>query len=157
MDEFDCLLLVEVWAWLRISRPDWGIYTCDRRWASRIGGINEPWHGAIEYIDVNDDGQNELLIQYPTVAHGSALRILAWQNDKFEELASLGVGTPAGFEFGDFDGDGRVEIRTQETDWSVGLPYVRAPRLVLLFRWNGAKFAEVSRTNPAAESSQQLG
>jgi hypothetical protein len=117
--------------------------------------LSEPWHGAIDYVDVNEDGQKELLVQYPTGAHGSALRVLAWQNGKLEELAALGVGTPVGFEFGDFDGDGRVEIRTQETDWSVGLPYVRAPRSVLLLRWNGTKFVEVSRKSPVAGSSQQ--
>jgi len=112
--------------------------------------LSKPWHGAIDYVDVNEDGQRELLVQYPTGAHGSALRILAWQKGKFEELAGLGVGTPVGFEFGDFDGDGKVEIRTQETDWSVGLPYVNAPRCILLYRWDGTKFVEVSRKSPSA-------
>ncbi len=119
--------------------------------------LSEPWHGAIDYVDVNEDGQRELLVQYPTGAHGSVLRILSWQKGKFAELAGLGVGTPVGFEFGDFDGDGKVEIRTEETDWSAGLPYVSAPRSVLLFRWNGTKFVEVSRKSPATASSQQLG
>ena len=119
--------------------------------------LSEPWHGAIDYVDVNEDGQRELLVQYPTGAHGSALRILAWRNGKFDELAGLGVGTPVGFEFGDFDGDGKVEIRTQETDWSAGLPYVSAPRSVLLFRWNGTKFVEVSRNGPATENIRKLG
>jgi len=119
--------------------------------------VAERWCGAIDYVDVNEDGREELLVQYPTGAHGSALRILVWRNNKFEELASLRVGTPVGFEFGDFDGDGRVEIRTQETDWSVNLPYVRAPQSVLLFRWNGTEFAEVSKKSSAAENNQQLG
>jgi hypothetical protein len=114
--------------------------------------LGEPWHGAIDYVDVNADGQKELLVQYPTGAHGSALKILGWQAGEFKQLASLGVGTPVGFEFGDFDGDGRVEIKTEETDWSVGLPYVSAPRSMLLIRWNGADFVEVSRQTPPARS-----
>jgi hypothetical protein len=117
--------------------------------------LREPWRGAIDYVDVNEDGQRELLVQYPTGAHGSALKILVWQDGKFQELASLGVGTPVGFEFGDFDGDGKVEIRTQETDWTVGLPYVSAPRSVLLFRWNGTKFVEVSSKSTSAETSHE--
>lgn len=102
-----------------------------------------PW--AVEYADVNEDGMKELLLQHPTGAHGSALRVYVWQDREFRELACLRVGTSAGFGFGDFDGDGRIEIRTEETDWSANLPYVSAPRFILLFRWNGTGFVEVSR------------
>lgn len=122
--------------------------------ASTIEPVSrEPWCGAVDYVDVNGDGLRELLVQYPTGAHGSTLKILVWQDGQFQELSSLGVGTPVGFEFGDFDGDGKVEIRTQETDWTGGLPYVSAPRSVLLFRWNGSKFIEVSRKSTSEETS----
>jgi len=107
--------------------------------------ISRSWSGVVDYIDVNADGQKELLVQYPSGSHGCALRILSWQNGRFEELARLGVGTPTGFEFGDFDGDGKIEIKTHETDWSAGLPNVTSPRLVLLLRWDGSGFVEVSR------------
>jgi hypothetical protein len=107
--------------------------------------LQEPWCGAIDYVDVNDDGGRELLLQYPTGAHGSALKVFVWRDAKFQELSALTAGTPAGFEFGDFDGDGKIEIRTRETDWSVGLPYASAHRLFLLFRWDGSTFTEVSR------------
>jgi hypothetical protein len=106
---------------------------------------NRTWAGVVDYVDVNADGQKELVIQYPSGAHGSALKILGWRDGQFKELAQLAVGTPVGFEFGDFDGDGKIEIKTQETDWSAGLPYVSAPRVVLLVRWNGTEFVEVSR------------
>ncbi len=86
-----------------------------------------------------------MLIQYPIGAHGSALKIFGWRGSEYEELAHLTVGTPVGFDIGDFDGDGKIEIRTQETDWTTGLPYVSAPRIVLLMRWDGTRFAEVSR------------
>ena len=113
-------------------------------------GATEPerargWAGRVDYVDVNEDGQEELLVQYPAGAHGCALKILAWRGSQFEELANVGTGTPFGFEFGDFDGDGKIEIKTQETDWSSGLPYASAPRVVLLLRWNGAGFVEVTR------------
>jgi len=98
-----------------------------------------------QYADVNDDGQEEMLIQYPVGAHGSVLKVFGWRGSEFEELASLSVGTPVGFDISDFDGDGKIEIRTEETDWTAGLPYVNAPRIALLMRWDGTRFIEVSR------------
>jgi hypothetical protein len=99
----------------------------------------------VNYQDVNADGKRELLVQYPAGAHGSGLRIFGWKDGEFRQLARLGVGTPVGFEYGDFDGDGNIEIRTEEIDWSANLPYVSSPRVVLLIRWNGTDFVEVSR------------
>lgn len=98
------------------------------------------WPSRVEYADVNDDTIKELLVQYPTGAHGSAIKIFEWRESEFKEVADLRVGTPVGFEIGDFDGDGKIELRTEETDWSAGLSYDRAPRLVLLFRWDGSSF-----------------
>jgi hypothetical protein len=100
----------------------------------------------VNYLDLDGDGKKELLIQYPLGAHGSALRVLGWREGRFDELASISVGTPVGFDFGDFDGDGKIEVKTEETDWHAGLPYVSAPRVLLLLRWEDGKFSEVSRT-----------
>ncbi len=99
----------------------------------------------VDYEDVNADGEKELLFQHPVGAHGSVLKIFKWETNGFRELARLGAGTPVGFEYGDFDGDGKVEIKTEETDSSAGLPYVSSPRVALLMRWNGSEFVEVSR------------
>ncbi len=98
-----------------------------------------------QFADINDDGEEEMLVQYPVGAHGSALKVFGWRGCEFEELASLSVGTPAGFDIGDFDRDGKIEIRMQEIDWTAGLPYVDAPRVALLMRWDGTRFTEVSR------------
>jgi hypothetical protein len=103
------------------------------------------WAGTVNYMDLDGDGRGELLVQGPTGAHGSELRILDWKDRRFRQVANLTVGTPAGFEFGDFDGDGKIEIKTQEVDWSTGVSYVTAPRLDLWFRWDGTGFIEVSR------------
>jgi hypothetical protein len=103
------------------------------------------WAATVDCIDVNEDGLDELLVQYPSGAHGCALKVLAWRGDRFEELAQVNTGTPVGFEFGDFDADGKIEVKTEETDWSAGLPYATAPRVVLLFRWDGTRLAEVLR------------
>jgi hypothetical protein len=113
-----------------------------------------PWApvSALDYADVNGDGIIELIAQYPSGAHGSELRIFSWRDGQFNELATLGAGTPTGFEIGDFDGDGRIEIKTEETDWSTGQPYVSAPRTTVLFRWNGTRFVEVSRVPTQVKS-----
>jgi hypothetical protein len=107
--------------------------------------LPENWPMAVEYIDADGDGKKEMVVQYPGGAHGSQLKVFAWRHGEFTQIGALGVGTPAGFEIGDFDGDGKPEIKTEETDWSAGLPYVSAPRMTLLYRWNGSEFAEVSR------------
>ena len=113
-----------------------------------IAGVGLPAN--VQYLDVDNDGQNEMLVEYPAGAHGSQMKIFKWQLGEFNEIGALGVGTPVGFEVGDFDNDGKNEIKTEETDWSAGLPYVTAPRLVLLYRWDGSEFKEVSRTKSEA-------
>lgn len=108
------------------------------QWQTHAG-----WPLNIEYADVDGDGHNELLVQYPAGAHGSNLKVFGWKHGQFTEIAWLGVGTPVDFEFGDFDGDGKIEIRTQETDWSADLCYAEAPRVLLTYRWNGTEFEEI--------------
>lgn len=109
----------------------------------------------VDLIDVNGDGDEELLLQQPTGAHESELRIFAWQGGEFKEIAQLHVSTPGGFDFGDFDSDGRVEIKAEEVDRSTGDPYVSAPRIMVLFRWDGAGFVELARQR-ASVAPQQL-
>jgi hypothetical protein len=99
----------------------------------------------VQYADVNHDGQQEIIVQYPIGAHGSALKVFGWRDSEFAELARISVDTPGGFDIADFDGDGRIEIRTQETDWDKGVPYVVAPRILVTMRWDGIRFSEISR------------
>lgn len=115
------------------------------------GESAEPWCGAIDFRDVNNDGTRELLVQHPAGAHGSALHVLAWRDGEFHESGSLRTDTPVGFEFADFDGDGNTEIRTKETDWSAGLPYVEAPRFEVLFRWDGTTFIQIAKNRDEGE------
>lgn len=112
--------------------------------SSLSGALN-----VIDHVDLDNDGREELVIQYPGGAHGSVLQVFGFRDGEFVELGALGIGTPNGFQWGDFDGDGRLEIEGEETDWTAGEPYVSAPRLRLRWRWDGREFVEVAR-DPAA-------
>ena len=101
-------------------------------------------HAFITYADVNNDTKPEMLVQYPTGNHGTALKILGFKDFEFIILAELGCGTPEGFSFGDFDGDGKIEIAARETDWSSGMSYVEAPRMTIIYKWDGNNFVKIS-------------
>ncbi len=105
-----------------------------------IGGMPH----VLSYADVDGDGSKELLVQYPVGAHGSALKVFGWRELEFRELGEMRTGTGAGFDVGDFDADGRIEIRGWETDWSTDEPYCSAPRYTVLHRWDGEGLTEVS-------------
>lgn len=100
----------------------------------------------VKYADIDGDGSDEVLIQFPAGAHGSGLKVFGRRDHDLVEIGDLRTGTPVGFEIRDVDGDGRIEISTEETDWTAGQPYVSAPRLRVVYRWDGKAFAEVSRS-----------
>ena len=106
----------------------------------------------VREADLDGDGRNELLIQYIAGAHGSALQLYGMQDFEFKLLGELGTDTPAGFEIADLDSDGRLELRTYETDYSTGLGYAFAPRLEVRYRWTGSSFDEVFRQQAYTEA-----
>jgi hypothetical protein len=112
----------------------------------------------IRYADVNNDSRNELLVEYPGGAHGTVLNVYGWKDQEFVMIGQLGSGTPEGFQVGDFDGDGRIEISSKETDWDVGLPYVSAPRMTVIYRWNGVEFEKIKEIrNYTREDVERIG
>ena len=113
----------------------------------RLTNLEGKWPSHISFADVNNDGTQELLVQYLAGAHGNHLQVFGWREQQYVEIASTGVGVPVPFEFGDFDGDGRIEILGKESDWSTGLPYSLVPRYSFRLRWQGEGFREVWRAN----------
>jgi hypothetical protein len=106
------------------------------------------WLG-VDFADVNNDGEQELVIQHGTGVHGSMLRAFGWKDPMtFGELGAIGTGTPEGFRIGDFDADGRVEVAAIEADYDRPdperpgdtLPYVAGARREQLFRWEDDRF-----------------
>ena len=146
------ILLSIVWMVIAIALASWQVRKTRRAQKALKGALvaagtipGESTMQSVEYVDVNHDGKQELIVQYPVGAHGSALKVFGWRDGEFAELARISVDTPGGFDIADFDGDGRIEIRTQETDWDKGVPYVVAPRIIVTMRWDGTRFSEISR------------
>jgi hypothetical protein len=104
----------------------------------------------ISYADVNSDGSNELLIQYPFGAHASSLKIFGWHEYEFREISEITTDTPTGFWVEDTDSDGQLEIVTVSVDEDAGLPYVMGLRSRVVYKWNGSNFAVIS-TQPEYE------
>jgi hypothetical protein len=113
----------------------------------RLTNLQDDWPSVVSFADVDNDGKQELLVQYLAGAHGNSLQILGWRNHEYVQIAHIAVSVPVPFEFGDFDADGKVEIMGKENDWSTGLPYSLTPRYSFRLRWDGAEFAEVWRKN----------
>jgi hypothetical protein len=113
----------------------------------RLTNLEGKWPSHISFADVDNDGTQELLVQYLAGEHGNALQVFGWRDAQYVEIARTGVGVPVPFEFGDFDGDGRIEISGQESDWSTGLPYSLVPRYSFRLRWEVDGFQEVWRAN----------
>jgi hypothetical protein len=116
--------------------------------------LNAPFRTT--YADVDNDGKDELLVEHSAGAHGSALLLFGFKDWEFRLLGELGVGTPGGFDIGDFDGDGRIEIDAVEADYSHGDGYVDAPRYRIRYRWTQDGFAEVERSAPVRADPPNL-
>ena len=113
--------------------------------ADRVDNLASSPGLQVSLADLNGDGRDELLVQFPAGAHGSGLQVFGFRGLEFGLLAELGVGTPVGFRVQDYDNDGRLEVVTKETDWTVDLQYAYAPRERLYYRLRPEGFQEVAR------------
>lgn len=94
------------------------------------------------YLDVDNDGKKELLVESGTGPHGAKLDIFRLAEGQVILIGSLANETGAGFSCRDFDEDGRIEIRTQDTDATATEPHATAE---IDYRWNGISFGEARR------------
>jgi hypothetical protein len=100
------------------------------------------------FTDIDNDGNEELLIQFSFAAHGSALQVYGMKNFEFQLISEISTDTPFGFDFEDIDKDGKLELRVIETNKSSGLPYVCGLRDVVWYRLEGKEFVEIKREEP---------
>jgi hypothetical protein len=102
---------------------------------------------SIQLADINHDGEAELVVQHPFGAHSVELQAFGWSDTgphaEFRQLASAISEFATGFTVGDLDGDGRVEIASD--DVGPGGIHAEGPTVEVIKRWDGSEFTEVSR------------
>ena len=96
----------------------------------------------VRIVDLDADGNNELLVVKARPRQGASLALYGWKNGVFRSIASsspIGMSNrwlnPVGS--GDFDGDGEDEIAIVET------PHLGA--LLVLYRWQQDRLLETHR------------
>lgn len=99
------------------------------------------------YADLDGDGKDELLVQYPIGAHGTALQVFGFRDWEFRLITEISIDTPAGFVAEDIDGDDRLEVITHEVSLDADFPYVMGFRDEVWYRLENDDFVEVKRVN----------
>jgi hypothetical protein len=102
---------------------------------------------SIQYVDINNDGEAELVVQHPYGAHSVELQVFGWSDAdphaEFHQLASLVSEYASGFTVGDLDDDGRIEIASLDLEGRRS--HAEGPTVQVIRRWDGSAFAEVAR------------
>lgn len=96
-------------------------------------------------VDLDGDGEDELLVQHPFGLHNAALEVFKANHEELQLVAKITADTMAGFLVDDFDEDGRMEVQTLEVSVAADLPYVCGFRDLVWFRLELGKFQEVKR------------
>ena len=117
---------------------------------------------AVQYADMDHDGETELLIQHYYGAHGSMLRIYGWTGFDFDQKGQLQTSAPAGFTVGDIDGDGRIEVATVQGDYDRPdpdnpghtLPYAAGAQVEQLWRIEAGEWSLVGDRRLALPTKQ---
>ena len=109
-----------------------------------------PEYSDVSFADVNNDGEEELIVQHPMGAHSRALRAFGWTllNEWQPQFGLIGEvwGMLGGsFTIGDLDGDGLVEVANLAVEEVVGANTAEGPYVEVLYRWDGKDFSEVGR------------
>jgi hypothetical protein len=101
----------------------------------------------VGFTDVTNDGKPELLVAHHAGPRASVLRVFGSLDlyTGFEELGQVGSDYLGGFDVGDFDGDGNLEIATLHADLDRGenRSMHNAVRVETYYRWDGCRFAVV--------------
>jgi len=99
------------------------------------------------YIDLDEDGKKELVVQYPIGAHNTALQVFGFRDYEFKLIGETSIDTPAGFRIEDINNDGKVEIITHEVSLDADLPYVMGFKDEVWYRFENDDFTEIKRIN----------
>lgn len=96
-------------------------------------------------VDIDGDGEDELLLQYPFGLHNATLLVFGIKDHRFQLIDEITVDTMAGFIVEDVDHDGKLEVKTLEVSPAANQPYACGFRDEVLFRFSHGKFVEIDR------------
>src|SRR5690606_34653280 len=112
------------------------------------------------YADLDNDGHDELIVEFPIGAHGSAVQIYKLTYGGPELHAEWSTDVPYGFELDRSDPTYSPLLQTGSTNQSSGLPYVMGLRDTVWLRLKNGKLEEYKREEPSeqeiAEKLQEL-
>lgn len=102
-----------------------------------------------QYADLDNDGQDELIIEFPVGAHGSAIQIYKIGCGGAKLVAEWSTDVPYGFEIYTSDPTHSPLLLTGSTNTSSGLPYVMGLRDTIWLKLVNGKLVEHKRTEPS--------
>lgn len=109
--------------------------------------IHSPY--TVTKLDIDQDGEEELLVQSGCGPYSCKLEIYKFNRADDEPTLTLidstVVSTMAGYVFNDIDGDGKIEIITEDNSLKAEKPYVMGLRDRVIYRFENKKLKEISR------------
>lgn len=115
--------------------------------------VHSPY--SVSKLDIDQDGEEELIIQSGYGPYSCKLEIYKFSQVYEEPTLSLIdstiVSTMAGYVFNDIDGDGKIEIITEDNSKKADKPYVMGLRDQVVFRFENNKLKEISRVELYSE------
>lgn len=103
------------------------------------------------YADLDNDGKDELIVEFPVGAHGSAVQIYKIGFEGPTLLAEWSTDVPYGFDIDKSDPTHSPLLVTGETNASSGLPYVMGLRDTVWLKLENGKLVEHKRVEPSKE------
>lgn len=104
----------------------------------------------VQYADLDNDGEDELIVEFPIGAHGSAVQIYKIGYEGAKLIDEWGTDVPYGFEVDTSDPTDSPLLHTGSTNYSSGLPYVAGLRDAIWLKLKDGRLVEHKRVEPSA-------
>lgn len=108
-----------------------------------------------QYADLDNDGQDELIIEFPIGAHGSAVQIYKIGFDGAQLVDEWSTDVPYGFDVDTSDPTHSPLLLTGSTNASSGLPYLMGLRDTIWLKLVDGKLVEHRREEPSTEEIEE--
>lgn len=110
--------------------------------------LDRDGYSSAQYFDLDGDGREELIVQFPTGAHSTGIQIYGFNGHEFTLKAESFSGTSNGFEIDLSDPDISPSLRSIEVSESADLPYVYGLQDVVWSKLEGDRLVQYKRQPP---------